>query len=49
LEGEGVKEIPEYIPKKMHLGENLAEDYASMQLSLRAHPLALLRKRLSPP
>ena len=49
LEGEGVKEVPEYIPKKMHLGENLAEDYASMQLSLRAHPLALLRKRLSPP
>ena len=48
LEGEGIKEIPEYYPKKMHIGENLAEDYASMQLSLRTHPLTLLRSKLTP-
>jgi hypothetical protein len=33
----------------MSLGEEMIEDYAALRLSLRAHPLALLRSILTPP
>jgi len=36
-------ELPE-----MPLGEQIVEDYASLSLSLKGHPLALLRERLQP-
>ena len=32
---------------KMQLGEHIVHDYATLRLSLKAHPLALLRKRLT--
>jgi len=48
LEGENIKELSNYIPKKMHIGEHIAEDYASMRLSLHGHPLTLLRSKLTP-
>ena len=32
---------------KMQLGEHIVYDYATLRLSLKAHPLALLRKRLA--
>ncbi|MCY4541932.1 MAG: error-prone DNA polymerase [Rhodobacteraceae bacterium] len=32
----------------MSLGEQLAADFSTVRLSLRAHPVALLRKRLTP-
>jgi error-prone DNA polymerase len=31
----------------MQLGEHIVHDYATLRLSLKAHPLALLRKRLT--
>nr|TFG53173.1 MAG: hypothetical protein E4H34_04030 [Hyphomicrobiales bacterium] len=33
---------------EMHLGEHIVHDYATLRLSLKAHPLALLRTRLAP-
>ena len=42
LDGEGIVE-PEVILPQMHLGEQVVEDYVSMRLSLRAHPMELLR------
>ena len=48
LEGENIKELSNYVPKKMHIGEHIAEDYASMRLSLHGHPLTLLRSKLTP-
>ena len=48
LEGEGSVELPITLPK-MSEGEQVVEDYVSMQLTLRAHPLALLRPLLTPP
>merc|ERR1711960_59853 len=30
----------------MHLGEEVVEDYVALRLSLRAHPMELLRPRL---
>jgi hypothetical protein len=33
----------------MGLGEQVVEDYAAMRLSLRAHPVALIRHLLTPP
>ncbi len=47
LDGEGVVE-PATILKQMTLGEEIVEDYVAMRLTLRAHPLALLRHRLTP-
>ena len=44
LEEEQEKPIP--LPE-MSLGEEVAYDYAAMRLSLKAHPLALLRSRLA--
>jgi DNA-directed DNA polymerase III PolC len=48
LEGEGISEPAAHLPP-MHLGEEMVEDYATMRLSLRTHPLALLRDVLTPP
>jgi len=39
------RETPVRLPK-MGLGENVAEDYRTLRLSLKAHPLALLRAGL---
>lgn len=48
LEGEGIYEPAADLPQ-MTLGEEVVEDYVSMRLSLKAHPVALLRDRLTPP
>ena len=42
IEGEGITEPTVSLPT-MHLGEEMVEDYVSMRLSLRAHPMELLR------
>ena len=47
LEGEGGAEPEAHLPR-MTLGEEVVEDYVSMRLSLRAHPVALLRGHLTP-
>jgi error-prone DNA polymerase len=44
-EGEGITEAPVTLPR-MSLGEEVVEDYLSLRLSLRAHPLELLRPGL---
>jgi len=48
LDGEGINEPAAHLPE-MSLGEEMVEDYAALRLSLRAHPLALLRPILTPP
>jgi error-prone DNA polymerase len=48
MDGEGIDEPAAHLPK-MGLGEEVVEDYVSMRLSLRAHPVALLRHILTPP
>ncbi len=48
MEGEGIMEPLVYLPE-MTLGEEVVEDYVSTRLSLKAHPLALLRDVLTPP
>ena len=45
-DGERLTEPPAQLPAPS-LGEQVVEDYRSLRLSLRAHPLALLRGRLS--
>ncbi|MET4102877.1 error-prone DNA polymerase [Roseovarius sp. MBR-78] len=47
LDGEGIIEPAANLPA-MSLGEEMVEDYAALRLSLRAHPLALLRPILTP-
>jgi DNA-directed DNA polymerase III PolC len=47
LDGEWVVE-PAVILARMTLGEEVVEDYVAMRLTLRAHPVALLRHRLTP-
>jgi DNA-directed DNA polymerase III PolC len=47
MDGEGIVE-PAVILKAMTTGEEVVEDYLSMRLTLRAHPMALLRHRLTP-
>ena len=47
LDGEGLEEPPVTLPE-MSAGENVVEDYVSMRLTLRAHPMALLRPLLTP-
>ncbi|QGX97170.1 DNA polymerase III subunit alpha [Roseovarius faecimaris] len=42
IEGEGIVE-PEVILPAMQLGEEVVEDYVALRLSLRAHPMELLR------
>ncbi|WP_376873439.1 error-prone DNA polymerase [Albirhodobacter sp. R86504] len=46
LDGEGLCE-PEVTLPNMHLGEEVVEDYVALRLSLRAHPMELLRPMLS--
>lgn len=48
LDGEGIDEPAAHLPA-MTLGEAVVEDYVAMRLTLRAHPVALLRDRLTPP
>ncbi|TNJ41409.1 error-prone DNA polymerase [Phaeobacter sp. B1627] len=48
IDGEIIDEPDANLPK-MTLGEEVVEDYVAMRLSLKAHPLALLRDRLTPP
>ncbi|MCF6233919.1 MAG: error-prone DNA polymerase [Rhodobacteraceae bacterium] len=47
LEGEAIDEPAAHLPK-MHIGEEVIEDYVAMRLSLKAHPVGLLRDRLTP-
>jgi DNA-directed DNA polymerase III PolC len=47
LDGEGIVEPAVYL-RQMTLGEAVVEDYRSTRLTLRAHPLALLRPFLTP-
>ena len=47
MEGEGIEEGPVTLPPLTE-GEQVVEDYMSLRLSLRAHPLALLRPLLTP-
>ena len=42
MEGEGIREAPVTLPA-MHLGEEVVEDYLALRMSLRAHPMELLR------
>jgi error-prone DNA polymerase len=46
IEGEGIHETPVDLPT-MHLGEEVVEDYVSMRLSLKAHPMELLRPEMT--
>jgi DNA-directed DNA polymerase III PolC len=48
IDGEGIDEPAANLPA-MSAGEEMIEDYAALRLSLRAHPLALLRPILTPP
>ena len=47
LDGEGIVEPTVHL-KTMTEGEEVVEDYVSMRLTLRSHPMALLRHRLTP-
>jgi len=47
LDGEVIHEPPVTLPE-MTEGEQIIEDYATMRLTLRRHPLALLRHLLTP-
>ena len=47
IDGEGIDE-PEASLPEMSLGEHVVEDYVAMRLTLRAHPMAFLRHRLTP-
>ena len=47
LDGEGIVEPAAILPQ-MSLGEEVVEDYVSMRLTLRAHPMAFLRPKLTP-
>jgi error-prone DNA polymerase len=47
IEGEGA-EGPVILPR-MTLGEQVVADYTALRLTLRAHPMALIRDRLGPP
>jgi error-prone DNA polymerase len=45
LDGEAIRE-PEVVLPQMHLGEEVVEDYVATRLTLRAHPMELLRPSL---
>ncbi|NIZ10108.1 error-prone DNA polymerase, partial [Pseudooceanicola sp. HF7] len=47
LDGEGIREAGPNLPEAA-LAEEMVEDFLSMRLSLRVHPVALLRDRLTP-
>ncbi len=42
IDGEGLAEPPVTLPP-MHLGQEVVEDYVALRLTLRAHPMELLR------
>ena len=46
LDGEGIVEPAVHLPQ-MTEGEEVVEDYVAMRLTLRTHPMAFLRPRLS--
>ena len=46
IEGEGIVEQPVTLPA-MHLGQEVVEDYVAMRLSLKAHPMELLRPAMT--
>ncbi|WP_417672580.1 error-prone DNA polymerase [Pseudodonghicola sp.] len=46
FEGEGIRE-PEVTLPPLHLGEEVVEDYLALRLSLRAHPMELLRPMIA--
>ena len=46
MDGEGIME-PDTVLPQMSLGEEVVEDYLSLRLSLRAHPMELLRPRMA--
>ncbi|MDN5788398.1 error-prone DNA polymerase, partial [Pseudorhodobacter sp.] len=46
LDGEGLRE-PDVTLPPMHLGEEVVEDYIAMRLTLRAHPMELLRPTIA--
>ena len=48
VDGEGIAEAAPALPR-LSEGEQVVEDYVSLRLTLRAHPLALLRDVLTPP
>jgi len=47
LDGEGIAEPQAHLPR-MTEGEEVVEDYVAMRLTLRSHPVALIRHRLTP-
>ncbi|MBY6113211.1 error-prone DNA polymerase [Mameliella alba] len=47
LDGEAISEVAAALPQ-MSEGEQVVEDYVAMRLTLRAHPVALLRHILTP-
>jgi len=47
IDGEGIVE-PAVMFREMTMGEAVVEDYVAMRLTLRAHPMALLRPFLTP-
>ncbi len=47
MEGEGIVEPAAHLPQ-MSEGEEIVEDYVAMRLTLRRHPVALLRHILTP-
>lgn len=46
IDGESIHE-PKVDLRTMHLGEEVVEDYVSMRLTLKAHPMELLRPSMS--
>jgi DNA polymerase III alpha subunit len=46
MDGEGIVETPPRLPA-MTEGEEVVEDYVAMRLTLRKHPMAFLREKLS--
>ena len=47
MDGEGIDEPAALLPQ-LTIGEEVEEDYVATRLSLKAHPVALLRERLTP-
>ena len=47
MDGEAIDEPAAYLPQ-MSEGEHVVEDYVAMRLTLRAHPIAFLRHKLTP-
>ena len=47
MDGEAIFEPAPDLPA-MTLGEQVVEDYVATRLSLKAHPVALLRAQLTP-